>query len=104
MRRGQRQLILFYVFIGLAALGILQSIAVNPMGILLPAIVIGVIFLLYKYPPSGWRGSPGGKRMYKTSDGRTQDKRSTQSKRAKFRVIPGTKRDDDDHDNIPKYH
>jgi hypothetical protein len=104
MRRGQRQQIWFYVFAGLAVLGILNMFRMNPMGVILPVIVIGVIFLLYKYPPSRWRGTSASNYRTKTrgtSDGRTHQKRT--AKRAKFRVIPGTKRDDD-KDNLPKYH
>jgi hypothetical protein len=103
MRRGRKQQIWFYVFVGLAAVGILNMMRINPMGVILPVVVIGVIFLLYKYPPSRWRGKASSNRqkMYKTSDGRSFDKRNT--KRAKFRVIPGTKRDND-NDDLPKYH
>jgi uncharacterized protein YpmB len=107
MKDKQRQQLWFYVFVGLAAIGILNAITVNPMGVILPVVVIGAIFLLYKYPPSRWRSMRQSSRtqMYKTSDGRNADKkRSTTTKRAKFRVIRGTKREDDDNDNIPKYH
>ncbi|MEW9699153.1 hypothetical protein [Paenibacillus sp. SI8] len=57
----------------------------------IPILVLGIIFLLYKFPPSRWkwntpgRGTAKGKRM-----------------NGKFRVINGNK--DSESDDFPKYH
>jgi hypothetical protein len=99
MRKFQRQNVLFYIVIGLIAIGILSMIARNPAGAIIPVAVLGTVFLLYKYPPQQWRGMMHRAKSFGTSDGTGKNARKT--KRAKFRVIPGTKRDDDD---IPKYH
>jgi len=100
MRKNNKEKLLFYVLIGLAVIGALRLIFQNPGRALIPILVFGGIFLLYKYPPHKWRmlwfqaqskyfgstrGVRGGRRM----------------KRAKFRVIPGTKKDGDEP---PKYH
>ncbi len=64
--------------------------------LIIPAIVFGVIYLLYKFPPDRWF------RRKKTSS--YSRSRSAKPKRRKhsFRVIEGSKPDDED--NIPKYH
>jgi len=99
MRGPRKQNLLFYVVFGFIAIGILSMIAKNPGGAIIPVVVLGGVFLLYKYPPQRWTFlKRGGSPMRGFSDG-PGGKRKT--KRAKFRVIPGTKPDDDDK---PKYH
>lgn len=92
-----KQRLLFYVILTLMGIGVLSMIARNPGGAIIPVVVLGGVFLLYKFPPQRWksmlRGLPG-----KADPGRG-GKRTT--KRAKFRVIPGSKPNDDDR---PKYH
>lgn len=71
----------------LIALGLLYSLK----ALFIPILVLGAIFLLYKFPPSRWK---------KPSVRRGPVKGKT--KNAKFRVINGTK--DSDKDDFPKYH
>lgn len=75
------------------AIGILIAIGLLSLGLrlVIPILVLGAIFLLYKFPPSRWK---------KTSMPRGSAKGKT--KNAKFRVINGTK--DSDKDDFPKYH
>ena len=101
MRRGPgHQKTLFYVLAGLAAIGVLSMIAQNPGGALIPVLVLGGVFLLYKYPPQRWKGLRfrDGAKGWNASSG---PRKARATKRAKFTVIPGNKRDDDDK---PKYH
>ncbi|HZG85103.1 hypothetical protein [Paenibacillus sp.] len=101
MRRDQRQKILFYVILGLIAVGILSSLFRNPGGMLIPIIVLGGVFLLYKFPPHRWKSFSFRAKPRYAPPSPKEKGRKTQ--RAKFRVIQGSKRDDD-NDNVPKYH
>ncbi|MFC0216083.1 hypothetical protein ACFFK0_27180 [Paenibacillus chartarius] len=74
-----------YIIFGLLAIGLLFSLTT----IFIPILVLGAIFLLYKFPPSTWRKVT----MYRKDDGKRHRK-------ARYRVIHGTKRDDDP----PRYH
>ncbi|WP_248925286.1 hypothetical protein [Paenibacillus hamazuiensis] len=82
-----------YVIFGLVAVGILARFVSDPRGMIVPIVVFGVVFLLYKFPPSRWqrRKTAPGPRFAKPKEKR----------RAPFRVIQGNKPDDDD---LPKYH
>ncbi|SDO09744.1 hypothetical protein SAMN04487897_10875 [Paenibacillus sp. yr247] len=71
----------------LIAIGLLVSLRT----LFIPILVLGIIFLLYKFPPSRWK---------KTSIGRGPAK--GKRKNAKFRVINGTK--ESESDDFPKYH
>ncbi|GFZ98891.1 hypothetical protein GCM10008018_51250 [Paenibacillus marchantiophytorum] len=71
----------------LIAIGLLVSLRT----LFIPVLVLGIIFLLYKFPPSRWK-------MFTSSRGSAKVKR----KNAKFRVINGTK--DSEPDDFPKYH
>jgi hypothetical protein len=75
------------------AIGVLIAIGllVNLPSFFIPILVLGLIFLLYKFPPSRWK-KPSFSR------GPSKPKR----KNAKFRVINGTK--ESDSDDFPKYH
>ncbi|TLS52979.1 hypothetical protein FE782_06300 [Paenibacillus antri] len=103
MRGPRKQNLLFYVIVGLIAIGILSMIVRNPSGAIIPVVVLGGVFLLYKYPPQRWKFLRNDRRdgsgMWGASDGGVRKGRTT--KRAKFRVIQGNKPDDDDK---PKYH
>ncbi|MDQ0874953.1 hypothetical protein QFZ77_003612 [Paenibacillus sp. V4I3] len=71
----------------LIAIGLLVSLRT----LFIPILVLGIIFFLYKFPPSRWRKNSTGR-------GPAKGKR----KNAKFRVINGSK--DSDSDDLPKYH
>jgi len=100
MRRDQKQKILFYVILGLIAIGILSALLRNPGSMLIPILVLGGVFLLYKYPPHKWKSFAYRTKPKYAPPSTKEKQRKTQ--RAKFRVIQGNKRDDDD--NVPKYH
>ncbi|MCS7461663.1 hypothetical protein N0M98_16030 [Paenibacillus doosanensis] len=88
----QRYSIATYVILGLALIGV----ASKALTLIIPILVFGVIFLLYKYPPSRWRKpaftGKGG------AGGRSKDRRT---RNATFRVIDGNKGSSDEP---PKYH
>ncbi len=81
-----------YVIFGLIAIGILASILSNPGTFMIPILVFGVIFFLYKFPPNRWR------QPKRPSSARFQ---KGKRRNATFRVIPGSK---DSSDEPPKYH
>lgn len=103
MRRFGRQSIMTYVIVGLMIIGLLYSIGSNFSKWIIPVAVFGLIFLLYRYPPSSWRylaqrfrsGGFGG------FGGRGDKTFGKKTKKAKFTVIRGSKPDDDEP---PKYH
>ncbi|MFD0586784.1 hypothetical protein ACFQZE_02125 [Paenibacillus sp. GCM10027627] len=89
----------------LLAIGIVMSFIGNLFDILLPIVILGGIFLLYKYPPSFLKGqrSASYKRTTVTPSRSTAAKTRRDRPRSKtvpFRVIEGGK----DDDNLPKYH
>jgi xanthosine utilization system XapX-like protein len=90
--------------LALLAIGLVYSVVQSPAAFIIPIVVLGGIFLLYKYPPAFLRGNI-------TQRGRTEVKQSRaaaakmkankpRSKTVPFRVIEGGKDDDD----LPKYH
>lgn len=87
MRR--RYPISVYIIIGLIAIGIMVSLD----DLIIPIVVLGLIFLLYKFPPSRW--SQLRSFILKRKPGKIN------SKKAKFRVIKGNKDQDEDR---PRYH
>ncbi len=80
----------------LIVIGMLTRLMVSPTAFVIPVLVLGIIFLLYKYPPHRWK-TPGG---YTKNSGYGRYK--TQRNR-KFKVIQGNKRDDND-ETPPPYH
>ncbi|MBD0380746.1 hypothetical protein [Paenibacillus sedimenti] len=72
----------------LIAIGLLVSLRT----LFIPILVLGIIFLMYKFPPSRWK--------WKVPTGRTMAKGKRKS--GKFRVINGNK--EPDSDDFPKYH
>ncbi|MCC2686100.1 MAG: hypothetical protein K0R75_2999 [Paenibacillaceae bacterium] len=88
-----------YIIFGLIAVGILAKLWAHPGTLLVPLIVFGVIFLLYKYPPSTWRGNQMYKAFTATKRPTANDRRT---RKAKFKVIKGSK--PDDPQEPPKYH
>ncbi|MDQ0058312.1 hypothetical protein [Paenibacillus harenae] len=90
----------------LIVIGVWFSITTNPLGFILPVVILGAIFLLYKYPPSflqGYRRTGPGQARVKQGRSSSAGKPKTtrpRSKTAPFRVIEGGKDDND----MPKYH
>lgn len=87
-----------YVVFGLLALGILASLFRNPGPFIIPLVVFGGIFLLYKFPPSKWRRRHMTKR-YEAEQAREKERAR---RRSAFRVISGNKTSPDD--DPPPYH
>jgi len=93
---------LMAVLLVLAAIGIFATLRESPGLLLIPAVVFGIVFLLYKYPPDRLR-----KRNYRAPRQPARDRRKTGSgpssrrKAVPFRVIEGGRDDDGDR---PKYH
>jgi hypothetical protein len=91
-----------YVILVLIAIGILDRLLAGPSGMIIPLLVFGVIFLLWKYPPNIIaRKTSQTWSQYRRHGGAGKGNRTTKSGR--FRVIPGSK-DSNDHEEPPRYH
>lgn len=106
-KRSSKWNIWSITFLALLIIGIVYSVIRNPFVFIIPIVVLGGIFLLYKYPPSFLRGmgTQQGSSYAKAAQRRstTTNKKKTNKPRSKtvpFRVIEGGKEDDD----TPKYH
>lgn len=91
---------LFIVILALVAIGLIYQTISSPIQLLIPVVVFGAIFLLYKFPP-GRRA--GGTRHRSKQAARRDPSGGSKTKARKnmpFRVIEGGK----DDDNLPKYH
>jgi hypothetical protein len=82
---------LSYIIFGLIAIGLL----VNIRSMILPLLIFGIIFYLYKFPPKQYQ------RGQKYNSGRPTARPQPKSKKSMFRVIKGNKKDDDEP---PKFH
>ncbi|WP_199620145.1 hypothetical protein [Paenibacillus alkalitolerans] len=100
MRRYGGRNVATYVIIALMVVGLLSSIARNASQWIIPVVIFGLVFLLYRFPPSTWRYLAGRYRINGLF-GSSSQANGRKSKRAKFRVIRGNKQDDDE---TPKYH
>ncbi|MCU6710162.1 hypothetical protein M6D81_15800 [Paenibacillus sp. J5C_2022] len=93
------------VVLALLVIGIVTAMGNNLMAILLPVVIIGGIFLLYKYPPSLMGGKQSGRRQDRGYQQRHKQRNGgkdrSRSKPMPFKVIEGGKEDNDD---LPKYH
>lgn len=90
--------------LALIVFGMIYGIIKHPSAFIIPVVVLGGIFLLYKYPPSFLRGAAPKSRQpqVKPSRATAAKVRGTRprSKTMPFRVIEGGKDDDD----LPRYH
>ncbi len=90
---------LFIVILTLIGVGLIAQMLNNPIQLIIPLIVFGVIYLLFKFPPGGARNSTKPRSKPATH----RDPQASKPKSRKnipFRVIEGGK----DDDNLPKYH
>jgi len=106
----KRHALIFGVAVVLAVLGFVQLLLIDPLRLirtlLIPVLVFGVIFLLYKYQPGRSKASkmpkvkPSARTMEKVAAAK---KTHTAGKRKHypFQVIEGSKGKNDDQ---PKYH
>jgi hypothetical protein len=83
-----RSSIWLYVFLGLIAIGLLASL----QSLLIPIVVLGVIFLLYKFPPSKWKKSM---RRNHSNSSRYAERYVKPKPSSHLRVIPGNKKEDE---------
>jgi|CeladaMinimDraft_18_1061708.scaffolds.fasta_scaffold07338_2 hypothetical protein len=94
------------VLLTLAAIGLVATLLKYPHELIIPAVVFGIVFLLYKFPPGRFR-----RQGYRTPRPSARDRRKTGSgsgsgsparrKTMPFRVIEGGRDDDEDR---PRYH
>lgn len=87
-----------FIVFSLLALGILASVIRSPGPFVIPIVVFGSIYLLYKFPPAKWRLRSAPKR-YKVEQAREKERAR---RRAAFRIISGNKPTSDDEP--PQYH
>lgn len=87
-----------YIVYGLLAIGILSTFIRNPAPFIIPLLVFGVIFLLYKFPPNRFRRNTGRK----TGRGAEARRSDRERRKTTFRVIYGSKPNSDD--DPPQYH
>ncbi|CAH0118580.1 MULTISPECIES: hypothetical protein [unclassified Paenibacillus] len=93
-----------YIFIAFALIGLVVSILEQPGQFIIPLLVIGVVFVLYKFPPQRFRSMrPGARGGYRRVEANRVRPEKPKRKRAPFRVIDGSKKGPDD-DDYPKYH
>ncbi|MEK3881570.1 hypothetical protein [Paenibacillus sp. PL2-23] len=94
------------ILVALFVIGLIVGLMDNLISFLLPIVILGGIFLLYKYPPSFLGGKRRGPSYVKHSaSASAAPKQKPKGNRPKsrnvpFRVIEGGKDDDD----TPKYH
>lgn len=96
MRLNDKRFVTF--ILALAAIGILYRLFTHPSGMLIPVLVLGTAFLLYKYPPARWRRFRLSRRH---PDPRKpagpRHKTRNRHDRPQFRVIRGNKKDGPHH-------
>jgi len=80
-----------YAILGLVALGFLVQLFQSPMSILIPLIIIGLVYYLYKFPPRWLLRLSSSSRPFSFSQ-RHKQKKSKRKKRP-FRVIDGNKKE-----------
>ncbi|TCZ77435.1 hypothetical protein E0485_10595 [Paenibacillus albiflavus] len=86
------------IFITIIGVLLLIGFVASMSKFLIPIVVFGLIFLLYKFPPNTWKF-----RANQTTSGASNRKKKAPVRKAKFRVIQGSKPDDDNEDK-PRYH
>lgn len=99
---------LAYVLLALFAIGFVNEIIYGARTLLIPIILIAIVFLLYKFPPSrfrnGFKGRSNEARYRQAAKGQARNRREAEkakTRTATFRVIEGTKPRDDEP---PTYH
>lgn len=108
MRRRNRNNWILYAIGALFVIGLLYRIGRNPAAWIIPIVIIGGVFLLYKYPPHRWKSMARNARSQQTRSrhgptAQTPPHRAGKHvNRPQFRVIKGSKTDSDD--DLPKYH
>ncbi|NDI34158.1 hypothetical protein [Chengkuizengella sediminis] len=98
---NSRQRIIFYVILGLIVIGIVSSAFTNPGSFIIPLLVFGLVFYLYKFPPKRYRN-----RKYENVVKLQKEQKRKKRKKHKFKVIDGNKNknDKDDEEETYPYH
>ena len=89
----------------LFALGVLYQFALAPGQLLIPLIVFGAVFLLWKFPPNRLKklwNKPKVRNAPHVTIHRLKPKQTRN--RVPFRVIPGNKKDGRERDRPNTYH
>lgn len=108
----RRHAIIFWTASTLAAVGLLVLLLEpgSRMSILIPLIIVGVVYLLYKFPPRRLSKRPKVKPSKRTAAKMAAKsapvRKSSPAKRKQypFQVIDGQKGKSDPPDDVPKYH
>ncbi|HEY8528476.1 MAG TPA: hypothetical protein VIL22_02200 [Paenibacillaceae bacterium] len=89
--------IVMAVILALMIIGVIRQATTNPAALILPLVVIGVLLLMIKYPPSRWsrtirrKKSPSGVTRRNPSSSKSARMSKTKGKVIPFRVIEGKK-------------
>ncbi|MDB5056229.1 MAG: hypothetical protein JWM44_4279 [Bacilli bacterium] len=86
-----------YIILALIAIGLLAKIISSPSSYIIPIVVFGIIFALYKFPPKRYDRGGANQSSY-SYQGKPREKK----KPTPFRVIQGNKNPSDD--DTPKFH
>ncbi|MGG6309730.1 hypothetical protein [Paenibacillus macerans] len=106
----KKQGIMFWVIVFLVAFGIVDGLFIRHTiawgGVIVPVAVVGIVFLLYKFPPRKYRKpqpkiKPSARTMAKVNAER-RPAAGEKRKAYPFQVIEGQKGKNDD--DLPKYH
>lgn len=92
-----------YVILLLAGLGVIFSIFQGNYELFTPIIIVGIVFLLLKFPPRRFRRTPKVKPSSRTQAKMTKTQRPKR-KDVPFRVIQGNKGKNDSDDQMPRFH
>lgn len=93
MRPNDKRILM--AILALAAIGILYRLMIRPADMIIPVLVLGTVFLLYKFPPGRWRRRGGFRRSPGARPPAPGPRHKARAgRKAKFRVIPGNKKDD----------
>ncbi|MCM3698311.1 hypothetical protein [Paenibacillus macerans] len=108
----KKQGIMFWIIMLLVAIGIVNGIfvshAISLANIIVPVAIVGIVFLLYKFPPRKYRKQqqpkikPSARTMAKIAAEQRRGPSSEKRKSYPFQVIDGHKGKNDD--DLPKYH
>ncbi|RUS48048.1 hypothetical protein [Cohnella sp. AR92] len=100
------------VLIALIAIGIFNRIIHGASSLIIPVVLVAIVYLLYKFPPTSWRrrGSASSDRAkYRQAAVKSQrrtlakerEDKNAKRRNAAFRVIEGNKNRDEEP---PRYH
>lgn len=89
------------IVFALIAVGLVTVAVYSPWSFVFPVIIVGILFLLYKFPPGQTRvKSRAAKPKQTKNTGPARQNGRPRAKTVPFRVIEGGKDDDD----VPRYH